>query len=230
MQKKKSPVLDLNKDRLIFRILGFAFTFALLILVFSFTTFQKRKSSVTTTPVSSDKIETIILEKKKPEEQLKPTPPLSQTEIEKVADDEEFEEPDLDELFDPNKTPDIPFDIDPNKPKDDFDQDIIFDINVTEVQIAFKGGDEAFSQFISDNLVYPPYHEAEGIEGVVWVNFVVDRDGNVTDVNTEGDVDMEFAEEAKRVIKMTNGMWLPAEYKKKRVKSRIKMSIAFEIK
>ncbi|HEY1046178.1 MAG TPA: energy transducer TonB [Bacteroidia bacterium] len=230
MQKKKSPILDLNKDRLIFRILGFAFTFALLILVFSFTTFEKRKSIATIAPVSSDKIETIILEKEKPEEKLKPTPPLSQTEIEKVADDEEFKEPNLDDVFDPSITPEIIYEFYPNESKDEINDEIIEDPKILEVQIAFKGGDEAFSQFISDNLVYPPYHEAEGNEGVVWVNFVVDKDGSVINVYTEGEVDMEFAEEAKRVIKMTSGMWLPAEYKKKRVKSRIKMSIAFEIK
>ena len=231
MQKKKSPILDLNKDRLVFRILGFAFTFALLILVFSFTTFQKQKPEQK--PIIGDGpviIDIPLVKEEEKKEPQKPEPPLAKSKIEIVEDDKNFTEPDLDKLFEDLKVTNIPIDIGPNESIPKIEDEPIIDPNSLEVQIRFNGGDEAFSQFISDNLIYPSYQEAEGIEGVVWVNFIVDKDGNITEVNTEGSAELEFIAEAKRVIKLSSGMWLPAEYRKKRVKSRVKMSIAFEIK
>lgn len=49
---------------------------------------------------------------------------------------------------------------------------------IVEHMPQFKGGDEAMFQFISKNLEYPSWEEKEHIEGIVYVRFIIDTEGN----------------------------------------------------
>ena len=72
----------------------------------------------------------------------------------------------------------------------------------------FPGGDEELMKFIHDNLKYPNVAAEVGIEGRVTIRFVVNRNGDVTDVTVIRGLDPSCDKEAVRVVKMMP-KWIP---------------------
>ncbi len=65
----------------------------------------------------------------------------------------------------------------------------------------FVGGDEAYQEFLDKSVIYPSYCRENGIEGSVFVNFVVNEDGSISDVEILRGGDHRLEAEAMRVIK-----------------------------
>lgn len=76
--------------------------------------------------------------------------------------------------------------------------------NKAEIDPAFTGGEKAMVQYLKDNLKYPKEAEDAGVEGTVFVDFVVNKNGQVREalvMNTPGeDVDSSLRMEAIRVV------------------------------
>lgn len=72
---------------------------------------------------------------------------------------------------------------------------------VVENAPAFPGGDLARMKFLQDNIKYPPMARESGIQGTVYVTFVVERSGAVTDVKILRGIGGGCDEEAVRVVK-----------------------------
>ncbi len=72
-----------------------------------------------------------------------------------------------------------------------------------EVFPEFPGGMEAFYKFLSKNLVYPPMSRENNIQGRVTVNFVVEKDGSLTDIKVLRGVPggEDLNQEAIRILK-----------------------------
>ena len=71
---------------------------------------------------------------------------------------------------------------------------------VVEKQPEFTGGMRALSEYLSANLHYPERARASRVEGKVFVNFTVRKDGRITDVNVLKGIGFGCDEEAVRVI------------------------------
>jgi periplasmic protein TonB len=69
----------------------------------------------------------------------------------------------------------------------------------------FKGGYKAMFKYIKDNLKYPRREKA--IEGTVYIRFMVEIDGQVTNVEAVRGIGIEYNEEAIRVVKSMSVMW-----------------------
>ena len=80
------------------------------------------------------------------------------------------------------------------------EKEIPFDM--VETMPEFPGGEQAMYKFIIDNIIYPTNAKEQGIAGKVYVRFVVEKDGSITDVKTMRDFNPELDAEAIRVIKM----------------------------
>lgn len=94
----------------------------------------------------------------------------------------------------------------------------------------FKGGEDAFRQFLEDNLVYPEAAKVYGIGGVAQVYFIVSVNGSISDVSisrTSGNADLD--NEAIRVIRKCSGRFNPAKLNGKAVKAPCSIPITFEI-
>ena len=65
----------------------------------------------------------------------------------------------------------------------------------------FPGGMDAWAKYIQKNLRYPSMAQEEGIGGKVFVSFVVEKDGTITDVKVTRGIGYGCDEEAMRVIK-----------------------------
>ena len=90
-------------------------------------------------------------------------------------------------------TVEIPIVIDKNEP-----------LVTAEVMPAYAGGTEAMFKFIRRNIKYPSAPRRLGIEGTVFVSFVVGGDGKVYDVKVLRGIHQKCDEEAVRVISMLN--------------------------
>ncbi len=93
----------------------------------------------------------------------------------------------------------------------------------------YPGDDVALFGFIYSQIKYPDTPKTEGIQGVVYVNYVIDEMGNTTDVSIEKGVDPYLDAEAMRVIKLING-YKPGEQMGRKVKVKFTIPIRFELR
>ena len=83
-------------------------------------------------------------------------------------------------------------------PKDNTDYDKTF--TKVEIESEYPGGTAAWHRYLQKNLRYPDEAENNEIQGPVVVQFIVDKEGNVSDVEAISGPN-ELREEAVRVIK-----------------------------
>lgn len=93
----------------------------------------------------------------------------------------------------------------------------------------YPGGFEAMSAYISKSVVYPEKAKAEGVEGKVFVQFIVDTDGSIAEATVLHGVGGECDDEALRVVK-SMPKWQPATFKGKPVRSKYVMPIYYTLK
>jgi protein TonB len=98
-----------------------------------------------------------------------------------------------------------------------------------EKDAEYPGGMTAWKRYMDRNFRYPDDGFNIGVEGVVVVQFVVDKDGNVSDVHAiSGPDNGGLREEAVRVIKKS-GKWIPALQNGTFVKAYRKQPVVFKI-
>ena len=114
----------------------------------------------------------------------------------------------------------------PPKPKVEEVEEEIF--VVVEVQPEFPGGQSAMMKFLSDNIKYPVIAQENGIQGRVITNFVVERDGSITDVQVVRGVDPSLDKEAVRVIQ-SMPRWSPGKQRGSAVRARFTLPVVFRL-
>ncbi len=92
----------------------------------------------------------------------------------------------------------------------------------------FEGGDQAIRMYIAQNVKYPDIAKQEGITGKVYVQFTVDKDGSVIDVNVVRGVHELLDNEALRVISSLP-KWTPGKQNGKTVKVQFTIPINFQL-
>jgi protein TonB len=114
----------------------------------------------------------------------------------------------------------------PPKPKQEEVTEEIF--VVVENQPEFPGGNTAMMKFLSDNIKYPVIAQENGIQGRVICNFVVERDGSITDVQVVRGVDLSLDREAVRVIQQMP-RWKPGKQRGQAVRVRFTLPVVFRL-
>lgn len=72
----------------------------------------------------------------------------------------------------------------------------------------FNGGDAAFGRYLGSHIIYPDDARRNDIEGIVVLQFVIEKDGKVTNVQVQKSVSKSLDEEAERVIR-NSPKWIP---------------------
>ena len=72
---------------------------------------------------------------------------------------------------------------------------------VAEVMPEYPNGNQAMMEFLRNNIVYPDSCKAEGIQGVVFLSFVIDEEGNVKDLGVLRSPDDRLSKNAMEVVK-----------------------------
>lgn len=92
----------------------------------------------------------------------------------------------------------------------------------------FPGGVQGWTEYLQKNLRYPKKAIKKNIQGVVRVQFLVDKAGNISEVMALNDPGGSLAEESVRII--ANGpKWRPAEQNGKRVIYRHIQALTFKL-
>lgn len=106
------------------------------------------------------------------------------------------------------------------------DQDVIF--MVVEKMPQYPGGDEELFKYLATNIKYPSDAKEQNIEGRVICQFVINRDGSVSDVVVVRSIAPSLDAEAVRVISaMPN--WTPGEQRGQTVRVKYTLPINFKL-
>ncbi|MBQ7062085.1 MAG: energy transducer TonB [Bacteroidales bacterium] len=95
-----------------------------------------------------------------------------------------------------------------------------------EVQPSFPGGDNALYSYLRNNIKKPQAARDNGITGTVYVSFVVERDGSLSNVSVMRDIGGGCGGEAVRVVK-SMPRWNPGKNRGKAVRTRYNLPIQF---
>src|SRR5688500_8549417 len=99
---------------------------------------------------------------------------------------------------------------------------------VVEQQPEFEGGYEAMMNFIRKNMRYPASARRMGIDGTVYVSFVVGKDGAINDVKVLRGISADCDKEAVRVVQAMPP-WKPGKQNGKAVFVRFNLPIKFKL-
>lgn len=91
-----------------------------------------------------------------------------------------------------------------------------------------KGARGNFSQFIAKKITYPENAKLRGIEGDVWVGFVVTKDGEIANVKVEKSVDPLLDEVVLRFVKKCKE-WKPGVLNKEKVNTQMLVPVKFTL-
>ncbi|WP_299702339.1 TonB family protein [uncultured Pontibacter sp.] len=94
----------------------------------------------------------------------------------------------------------------------------------------FKGGEGEMLKFLGSNIKYLDAAISNGLEGLVVVSFVVEKDGKVSEVQTLKSLGQGTDEEAIRVVKLMSGHWTPGSQKGEVVRVRYTLPIKFALR
>jgi len=222
MEAKKSPEADLTKKSGLFLNIGLVVSLSLVLFAFEYKSYD-RGSLMELAAVNDDFEEMTEIP---PTEQPPPPPPKIQLpEIIEVPDEEEIEdeiEVDLDiEMTEETEIEEAIFEEEEEEVADEI-------FTIVEQQPGFPGGMGAFYEFVSKKMKYPSQARRMGIEGKVFIQFVVGKDGEITEVKVIRGVGAGCDEEAARVIK-SSPKWTPGKQRGQAVKVRMVLPITFKL-
>jgi len=223
MVEKKSEKADLSRKSGLYMNIGLVASLILVITAFEWR-FYDDGALADLGQVTDDFEE--MLDIPQTEQPPPPPPVIQQPEIIEVPDEEEIEE-------------EIEVNLDVEITDDDVIEEVIFEesveeevadeiFTIVEQQPAFPGGMSAFYQFVQKKMKYPSQARRMGIEGKVFVQFVVDKAGNITEVTAVKGIGAGCDQEAVRVIK-SSPKWKAGKQRGKTVKVRMILPITFKL-
>jgi periplasmic protein TonB len=223
MEPKKSPKVDLEKKRSIFLELGLLIVISGVLLAFEWTT-RPATDKMSFQREGQEMEEEIIpiTEQKEPEPEP-PKPPKVTEEIEIVQDDIQLEDEFIleDMEADQETAMDMTFDM---GEEEEAEEEVFV---IVEDMPRFKGkSQDAFRQWIAQNLEYPQVAADNNISGTVIVQFAINSKGEVVDVRVVRGVHPALDKEAKRVIE-SSPKWSPGRQRGKAVKVQFTFPINF---
>ncbi len=225
MELKKSPKADLENKRNIFVQIGLVISLGLCLLAFKWTTKAEHAASLGT--MEQQKVEDEIIPITRAEEVKPPPPPPPPKVVEvlnivddktKIDDELQIEDTEADD----KTVIDVAPVIQQEKEKEEENQ-VFF---IVEDMPEFPGGELALRKFIANAIKYPVIAQENGIQGKVYVNFVVDKDGSVTNAKIARGVDPSLDKEALRVVNSLP-KWKPGMQRGKPVRVSYTVPISF---
>ena len=228
MEVKKAPKANIETQKTTFFLMGLVVALAVLFVGFEWSsTISKLDENVVVQDVMAE--EEIEITQRDPTPPPPPPPPEPELpEIIDVVEEKVENKIDLSSLEDDQSKAQVQTYTPPPPPKpvEEEATDEIF--VVVEKQPEFPGGSSALMKFLSDNIKYPVIAQENGIQGRVITNFVVERDGSISDVQVIRGQDPSLDKEAVRVIK-TMPRWTPGQQRGKPVRVRFTLPVVFRL-
>ncbi|MFW5915982.1 MAG: energy transducer TonB [Bacteroidota bacterium] len=226
MERKKSKKADLESKKSLFFELGLVIAVGLVLLAFEWTTRPEEAEGLEETE-EEDVVQEEVPVTQQEEKKEPPPPPSSSEELNIVDDDVEIEDELRLEQSEADENTEVSVDAFAEEEEEEEEEQQTF--VVVENMPEFEGGGiNAFREYVQKNIEYPTTASENGIEGSVFVRFVVDTDGSVTDVEVMRGVDPSLDEEAMRVIRDAPE-WVPGEQRGEKVRVQFTIPIVFKL-
>lgn len=227
MEIKKSPKADLEGKKMLFKEIGLAVVLGLVLACFEW---SQRDVQLDLSGMVDDSA--AVEEEMVPvttQEEIKPPPPPPPPKLTEVLNivDDDTEINDEMELIDSEANEDTEFEIRDvvevveEEPEEDNEVFLI-----VEEMPSFPGGNEKIAEYLSKNIKYPVIAQENGIQGRVFVNFIINQKGEVTNVKVARPFDPNLDKEAVRVVE-NMPKWNPGKQRGKAVKVSYNLPINF---
>lgn len=228
MEVKKSKKADLESKRNTFLLLGLVITLGSTLLAFEWTTKPGKAESLGM--IVSQEVEEEIIPITR-EQEVKPPPPPPPPQVVEVLNivDDDVEIDDELEIEDTEADEETLIDVQPliDAVEEEEVEDKIW-FNIIEEPAEFPGGTRALYNYISNNVKYPVIAQENGVQGKVYVKFVVNEQGKVSDGQILRGVDPSLDKEALRVINSLP-QFKPGKQRGKAVKVYYNAQISFQL-
>jgi len=200
MELKKSKKADLEEKRNVFFMIGLVIALGVMLVAFEWTTKPSKAESLGT--ITSAEVEEEIIPVTR-EQEIKPPPPPPPPQVVEVLNivDDDVEIDDELEILDTEADNETIIDVRPvivAEEEEEIPADHIF--TIVEEPAEFPGGTRALYNYINKNVRYPVIAQENGIQGRVFVKFVVNERGKVSDAEVLRGPDASLNNEALRVI------------------------------
>jgi protein TonB len=224
MENKKTEKADLENKKAIFFQIGLVLILGLTLFAFEWKSYDKKNLDQNSRK-ATEVLEEIVLQTQQNTPPPPPPPQQQNTVLEIVENDEVIEnEVSIDAEAD-QKTVVEEYHAPVSEEKEVEETEIF---TVVEESPGFPGGDEARIKFLQENIKYPTMARESGIQGTVYVTFVVEKGGNVSDVKILRGIGGGCDEEAIRVIRAMP-RWNPGKQRGKSVRVQFNMPIKFTL-
>ena len=225
MEEKKSPKANLENKKLMFIQIGMIVSLLVAWLAFEHKSYDKREidPSLLNREVVIDEE---MVEITKQDEQ-KPQPmevPKQTTQLEIVQDDVEVDDIEINAEVEQNEV--LEEYVAPEVVEEEVVEQEIF--KIVEEMPAFPGGEAKLMEYVAKNVKYPQIARETGVQGRVYVNFVVEPDGSVSNVSVLRGIGGGCDEEAIRVVK-NMPKWKPGKQRGKAVRVSYMLPVNFKL-
>lgn len=222
MELKKSNNANIEKKRIPLIILGILFSTALVLVAFEWKTYETQVNSLGELDIDLIEEEIIPISQQQPPPP--PPPPAPTTVIEIVEDEKEIEEELVIEDMEVDEDTEIEF-------IEDAQEEVVEEqiFTIVEEMPSFPGGDAALMKYLGSSIKYPAIAKDAGIQGTVYVTFVVNEKGEVKDTKVLRSIGGGCDEEAIRVVE-SMPKWKPGKQRGKPVKVQYNLPIRFTLR
>jgi protein TonB len=226
MEIKKTPKADLENKRNILLTLGLIIALGAIFAAFEYKTHTKKADSLGQIQAMDVEDEIIPITREQEQPPPPPPPPPQVVEVLNIVDDDVEIKDEL--VIDTEVTKDMIIDVAPvvstvAKEEEEEETQVFF---IVEDMPEFPGGEAALRQFIANEIKYPVIAQENGIQGRVYVTFVVNTDGSIADAKIARGVDPSLDKEALRVVS-TLPRWKPGMQRGKAVRVSYTVPINF---
>jgi periplasmic protein TonB len=229
MEPKKTPSADLENKKGLFFEIGMIISIAVILIAFNLNNQIKQVESLGGTSIQKVEEEIVPITRQDEVKPPPPPPPPQTIEILNIVDNTTQINDDLEilnsEASAETKIEVTQIQISQTVEKEKEEEKIFV---VVEEMPEFPGGELALRKYIASAIKYPTVAQENGIQGTVFVSFVVDRDGGVSNVKVVRGVDPSVDKEAIRVVSSLP-KWKPGKQRSKPVRVSYSVPIHFRL-
>ncbi len=225
LEIKKTEHADLDKKEVFFFSISLFITLIMVLGAFEYKQYDKPVMELVSR--NTNTFEEML---DVPATEIPPTPEVivQQPQLVEVPDEQEIEE-DVKFVFDVEVTEDTKIQavevIEAPKQIEEETEEIF---TIVEVSAAPKDGLAAFYQSMAEQIKYPSQARRLRVEGKVFVEFVIGKDGKITEVKAVKGIGAGCDEEAVRIIQ-NSPPWNPGRQRGKPVRQRMVLPIIFKL-
>ncbi len=223
MDIKKNPKYDLERYKGLFLEAGLVIALGLMLMAFEWRKYDNSNDGFEQMQVVEIPEEMVEITRQEKPDPPKPEP---QTTLLEIVDDDIEVQDELDINAEDDQDTEVG---DFVAPVDDGEEVEIVEaeiFTIVEEQPGFPGGESALMDYLRNNIKYPQLARESNIQGTVFVTFVVEPNGAITNVNVLRGIGGGCDDEATRVVKNMPA-WTPGKQRGKPVRVQFNLPIRF---